>query len=66
MNGSRSVEGISKDGKLRAVYNHFDMGKKGRIQELREDGHWITTEYCDDYPQLMHRFHALNVKCKER
>lgn len=65
MNGSRSVEAISKDGKLRALYEHFNMGMKGKIQELREDGRWMTIEYCADHAQLMTRFHTLNAKFKE-
>lgn len=44
-------------GTFRAVYKHFDLGMKGRLQEYdRENNRWITTEYCEDYPQLMRRY----------
>ena len=44
----------SKTGTLRAVYNSYDLGCKGRLQErYSETGQWITVGYYADYPQLM-------------
>ena len=48
---------IAPSGTLRAVYISYDMGLKGRLQELdRENGRWITVGYYADYPQLMSAF----------
>lgn len=44
----------SKTGTLRAVYDSYDLGCKGRLQERdSETGKWITVGYYADYPQLM-------------
>lgn len=64
-----TVEAVSKGEKLVALYDPFDMGKKGRIVALDEDdfhggilttpidGKWYRlVEYCDDMPELMQKF----------
>lgn len=50
-------------GTFRAVYLHFDLGMKGRLQEYdRENDRWITTGYCEDYPQLMREYYKVLAK----
>lgn len=65
-----TVEAVSKGEKLVALYNPWDMGKKGKILAINTEdyadsnllmtpiaGKWYhLIEYCDDMPELMRKY----------